>query len=175
MTYEVTVKAYLTEELSKISDTKTIVVEQPSGDTLRTYKFDATTLTAAADNEEIADGTVFDKFFKVFTGHADNADQLVKKRISKSSGKVTSAEIGKWSAAGFMFTLTKPASVSINASSTGSSNSSAIALVDETGIAMDNNEGLTEVTGTAATTLTYTKIPAGTYKIVSPQMPPEKT
>lgn len=93
MTYEVTVKAYLTEELSKISDTKTIVVEQPSGDTLRTYKFDATTLTAAADNEEIADGTVFDKFFKVFTGHADNADQLVKKRISKSSGKVTSAEI----------------------------------------------------------------------------------
>ncbi len=174
MTYEVTVKAYLTEELSKISDTKTIVVEQPSGDTLRTYKFDATTLTAAADNEEIADGTVFDKFFKVFTGHADNADQLVKKRISKSSGKVTSAEIGKWSAAGFMFTLTKPASVSINASSTGSSNSSAIALVDEAGIAMDNNEGLTEVTGTAAATLTYTKIPAGTYKIVSPQMPPEK-
>lgn len=169
MTYEVTVKAYLTETLSKTSDTKTIVVEQPSGDELRTYKFDATTLTAAADNEEIAAGTVYDKFFKVFTGQADNADQLVKKRISKSSGKVTSVEIGKWSAAGFEFTLTKPASVSMSVSSTGGSNSSAIALVDETGIAMDNNEGFATVTGTAATTLTYAKIPAGTYRIVSPQ------
>ncbi len=169
MTYEVTVKAYLTEALSKTSDTKTIVVEQPSGDELRTYKFDATTLTAAADNEEIAAGTVYDKFFKVFTGQADKADQLVKKRISKSSGKVTSVEIGKWSAAGFEFTLTKPASVSMSVSSTGGSNSSAIALVDETGIAMDNNEGLATVTGTAATTLTYAKIPAGTYRIVSPQ------
>lgn len=169
MTYEVTVKAYLTETLSKTSDTKTIVVEQPSGDELRTYKFDATTLTAAADNEEIAAGTVYDKFFKVFTGQADNADQLVKKRISKSSGKVTSVEIGKWSAAGFEFTLTKPASVSMSVSSTGGTNSSAIALVDETGIAMDNNEGFATVTGTAATTLTYAKIPAGTYRIVSPQ------
>lgn len=169
MTYEVTVKAYLTEELSKTSDTKTIVVEQPSGDELRTYKFDATTLTALADNEEIAAGTVYDKFFKVFTGRADNADQLVKKRTSKSSGKVTSVEIGKWSAAGFEFTLTKPASVSMSVSSTGGSNSSAIALVDASGIAMDNKEGLSTVTGTAATTLTYAKIPAGTYKIVSPQ------
>ncbi|MDE7321398.1 MAG: fibronectin type III domain-containing protein [Lachnospiraceae bacterium] len=169
MTYEVTVKAYLTADLFKTSDTKTIVVEQPSEDELRTYRFDATTLTAAADNEEIAAGTVFDKFFKVFTGKADNADQLVKKRTSKSSGKVTSAEIGKWSAAGFEFTLTKPASVSMSVSSTGGSNSSAIALVDETGIAMDNNEGLAVVTGTAATTLTYAKIPAGTYRIVSPQ------
>ncbi len=168
MTYEVTVKAYLTETLSKTSDTKTIVVEQPSGDELRTYKFDATTLTAAADKEEIAAGTVFDKFFKVFTGQADNADQLVKKRTS-SSGKVTSVEIGKWSAAGFEFTLTKPASVSMSVSSTGGTNSSAIALVDETGIAMDNNEGFATVTGTAATTLTYAKIPAGTYRIVSPQ------
>lgn len=169
MTYEVTVKAYLTEALSKTSDTKTIVVEQPSGDALRTYKFDATTLTAAADNEEIAAGTVYDKFFKVFTGRADNADQLVKKRTSKSSGKVTSVEIGKWSAAGFEFTLTKPASVSMSVSSTGGSNSSAIALVDASGIAMDNKEGLSTVTGTAATTLTYAKIPAGAYRIVSPQ------
>lgn len=64
------------------------------------------------------------------------------------------------------FEVNKSATVTIICSSTGSSNTSAIALFDNESQLVTNNESVTTVTGTTQTTITYT-ISTGTYRILS--------
>ena len=116
-----------------------------------TYSFDATSLTAAADSEAIVAGTSMseDNYITTFGD--------VKKRTS-SSGSVASTEIGKNNSGGFTFTVTGTADLSFTTSSTGGKNTSAIGLVDGDGKAVENNEKVTEVAGSAdkKVKLTYT-------------------
>ncbi len=140
--------------------------DEPSGDAPATgtpvkYVFDATTLTASADKEAVAAGTTFaDGYFK--------AEGTVTMRTN-SDGTVKSVELGKNATGALQFTVNGVADVTIAMSSTGGSNTSAAALIDADGNVVANNEGITEVSTTAATTMTYTGLAAGTYKVVSPE------
>ena len=137
-------------------------VEDETGDTqVNTSKFDATTFTAAADKEAVAEGTIVADIFKVLG--------TVTKRISSSTGAVTSVELGKAASGSVQFTVDGTADVVITMSSTGGSNTSPVALLDASGNVVANKEGLTTVSTTAATTLTYEGLEAGTYKVVSPE------
>ncbi len=127
------------------------------------YKFDATELSATKDKEEIPEGTSFADYFKTFG--------VMTKRWADGKG-VTSVEVGKAGSSGIQFTVSgTSADVTVVASSTGGSNESEYALTDEGGNVVANNEGVTVLAGTAKTTLTYTELPAGTYKLISPENP----
>ena len=136
------------------------VKEAEAESVTNTYIFVPGDLTAAADQEVIVEGTVLANYFKS-TG-------TVKKRISSSTGAVTSIEVGSKGSGALQFTVTGTADVVIGMSSTGTSNISAVSLVDAAGTAVDNIEGITTVTGTSATTMTYKGLGAGTYRILSP-------
>lgn len=127
------------------------------------YVFKPGDLTAAADQEAISAGTIIGDYFKTVG--------TVKKRINKSSGAVTSIEVGSKGSGALQFTITGTADVVIGMSSTGSTNTSAVGLVDEAGNLVENSEGVTTVTGTSAVTMTYTGLGAGTYNILSPEDP----
>ncbi len=124
-----------------------------------TYVFDATELTASADKEEIEAGTVISGYFTI-TG-------TVTKRTN-SSGSVSSVELAKASGGAIEFTVSGTADITLVVSSNGSSNTSTIALVDENGDAIANNESVETVTGTSKVTLTYSDLEAGTYSVVTP-------
>ncbi|MBQ4186888.1 MAG: hypothetical protein II642_03290, partial [Firmicutes bacterium] len=127
-----------------------------------TYTFDCTSLTAEADKEAIDEGTLFDNFIKTFGS--------VQKRWAADKG-VTSVEVGKAGASGFTFTITGTADAKVVTSSTGGSNESAVALVDGSGNAVANAQGITFVAGTSKQELTYTGLEAGTYQFISPADP----
>ena len=136
-----------------VDEVVTVVTEE--------YKLDATTLTASADKEAIADGTTFtDGYFK-------SVGKVTKR--TNSDGTVKAIEIDKALTGAIQFTVTGQADVVLSMSSTGGSNTSAVALVDNAGNVVANNEGLTTVTGTSETKMTYTGLAAGTYKVVSPE------
>ena len=126
------------------------------------HSFDVTVdVLAGEDNEIIPNGTRFDDgFFKV-TGD-------VKQRVKE--GAVYALEVGKNASGAIEFTLTVKSTVSVVFSSTGSSNTSLVGILDANGNLVANNEGITEVTGAnnGKTTLTYTLEP-GTYSVVSPK------
>ena len=125
------------------------------------YVFDATTLTASADKEEIGDGT---------TAGDDNYFKIVGKVIKRtnSDGSVKAAEIEKFSKSAVEFTVTGTATAVVKMSSTGGSNTSWVALVNTAdGSVVANKEAVSKVTGTSATTLTYEGLKAGTYRVVS--------
>ena len=136
------------------------VKEAEAESVTNTYTFVPGDLTAAADQEEITEGTTIAEYFKSMG--------TVKKRINKTSGVVTSIEVGSKGSGALQFTVTGTADVVIGMSSTGTSNISAVSLVDAAGTAVDNIEGITTVTGTSATTMTYKGLGAGTYRILSP-------
>lgn len=130
------------------------------------HTFDATKDVAPivgdtfADKDAIPEGTTFaDGFFKVVG--------TVTLRHTSSKG-IFCVELAKGAKGALEFTVTGTAKVLITVSSTDKSNTSAIALVDADGNAVENAEKLTTVTGTGATTLTYNDLSAGTYKIVTP-------
>ncbi|MCD8379001.1 MAG: fibronectin type III domain-containing protein [Lachnospiraceae bacterium] len=131
-----------------------------SGSGSTTYVFDVTELTASADKEEMEEGTVINDYFTI-TG-------TVTKRVSSSTGLVTSVEVAKASGGAIEFTVSGTADVTLEMSSTGSSNTSAVALVDDNGEVVANSEGIEKVTGTSKVTMTYTDLAAGTYSVVSP-------
>ena len=87
-------------------------------------------------------------------------------RWSDSKG-ITSIELGKGETGSVVFTVEGKATVVITASSTGGSNESPIAVKAASGDIVANNEGLSIVTGTSKTTLTYV-LGTGTYSLVSP-------
>ncbi len=126
------------------------------------HSFDATTdVTVGADKDIVADGTRFDNgFFKI----VGTVTQRVKE------GAVYAVEVGKNATGAIEFTLTVKSTVSVVFSSTGSSNTSLVGLLDAEGNLVANNEGITEVTGAndGKVTLTYT-LEAGTYRVVSPK------
>ena len=127
------------------------------------YEFDVTALSAEKDKEEIPEGTLFADYFKTFG--------VMTKRWADGKG-VTSVEVGKAGSSGIQFTVSgTSADVTVVASSTGGSNESEYTLTDEGGNVVANNEGVTVLAGTTKTTLTYTELPAGTYKLISPENP----
>ncbi len=151
--------------------------KEESGKEVNTITFDATTLTAAADKENIEDGTKFaDGYFKVDLREVPDGEGTlagsVTKRTSKTTGNVTAIELSKWSSAAIKFTVKGEADLKVNAASTGSKNASAFALVkiadDKTETVVENNEKKDVVETTAATELTYTALEAGDYALLSP-------
>ena len=115
------------------------------------------------DKAVIPEGTTFaDGFFTVVG--------KLTQRYQESKGGVYAVEIAKNGTGAMEFTVKGNATVTIVVSSTGGSNTSAVALINvATGEIITNVEGLTEVSTTAATTLTYKDLPAGTYQLISPQ------
>ncbi len=151
--------------------------EEETEKEVNTFTFDATSLTADADKEEVEDGTKFaDGYYKVDLREVPDGEGTlsgtVTKRTSKTTGAVTAIELSKWSSAAIMFTVDGEADVTVNAASTGSKNSSAFALVkiaeDGSETIVANNENLETVETTAATELTYTALEEGTYAFLSP-------
>ena len=129
-----------------------------------THMFDVTTLTAAKDKEAVEDGTLLgDGYFK-------SVGKVTKR--TNSDGSVKAVEVDKALTGGIEFTVTGTATLTIEASSTGGSNSSAVGLInvaDQSAVA--EKDAATAVTGTSRTTLTFENIAAGTYRIVSPENP----
>ncbi len=123
------------------------------------YAFSAGELTAAADKETLTGATFADSYIATF-------GELTKR--TGSDGAVKSVEVGKDGSSGFTFTAGGAADVTVEFSSTGGSNTSTVGLWDAQGDLVPNNEGLTTVTGTDKTALTWTALPAGTYRVVSP-------
>lgn len=117
----------------------------------------------ATTDKAVIPAESFSGFFKLFG--------KVTQRYDATKGGVYAIELDKNSGGGITFTVASgyTADLVLKVSSTGGSNTSPIALVDADGNPIENEEKATTVTGTAATTLTYKAIPAGTYKILSPE------
>jgi len=102
----------------------------------------------------------------------DNYFTVVGTASAKRANSTTFAlELSQGATNGLEFTSTGATSVSVSCSSTGSSNNSAIGLVkssDGSAVTEGHATPITTVYGTAASTLTYTNLPIGKYKIVSP-------
>lgn len=139
-------------ELSDLADS----VESGSAVETATYTFDATALTAAADKEVLTQDEV-DSYFTVIG--------TIQKRTS--SGSVISVELAKNDGGQISFTTTADSSdVAFDFSSTGSSNESSYALIDDSGAVYA--EGTVVGASAGITTITATGLPAGTYTITSP-------
>lgn len=124
------------------------------------HSFTAPSLTAAADKEEIPEGPLTEDGYFTLSGKAT--------KRTAGDGSVKSVELAKNATGAICFTVTGSARVVIEVSSTGGSNTSAVAIVDAQGNAATNKEGLSEVTTTTKTTLTY-DLAAGTYRLLSPE------
>lgn len=126
-------------------------------------EFDATAISSKGiqDKDPIADGTMFsDDYFKSIgtMSYRTNGD-----------GWLMCLEIGKNGTGCLQFKTSKETDITLTMASTGVSNTSAVALIEAgSGNALENLQQLEEVRGTSATELTYEKVPAGTYQIVSP-------
>ncbi len=120
-------------------------------------------LGTTEDKAVIPEGTTFaDGFFTVVG--------TMTQRWQESKGGVYAVEIAKNGTGAMQFTVKGTAQVTFVVSSTGGSNTSAVALINvATGEIITNVEGLTEISTTASTTLTYKDLPAGTYQLISPQ------
>ncbi len=123
------------------------------------YTFDAGELTAAADKEALVGGSFAEGYISTF-------GELTKR--TSSNGDVKSVEVGKNGESGFTFTTGGTAKVTVEFSSTGGSNSSTAGLLNAAGEQVPSDEGIGVVSGTGKTALTWTDLPAGTYKVVSP-------
>ena len=122
-----------------------------------------TDVTPGADKDTIPEGTTFAEDFFLVVGK-------VTQRFQESKGGVYAIEIAKNGTGGIQFVITGVGSITITVSSTGGSNTSAVALINvETGEVIMNNEGISEVSGTSATTLTWSNLKPGTYQIISPE------
>ena len=128
------------------------------------HEFSVSSLTAASDKEAVDDGTLLgDGYFK-------SVGKVTKR--TNSDGSVKAIEVDKALKGGIEFTVTGTATLTVEASSTGGSNSSAVELInvaDQSVVA--EKDATTTVTGTGKTTLTFENIAAGTYRIVSPENP----
>ena len=146
------------------------VEEEEAAAVTTTYAFAVADLSPAAysvtaDKAAIAEGTAFASDYVKTVGTA-----TFRTKSSSDFSALKAIELGSKASGALQFTVTGTASVSFEASSTGGSNESAIALVntaDNSTVAED--AGTTIVKGTNATKLTYSSLPAGTYQIVSPE------
>ena len=127
------------------------------------YTFDASAETAITTAEKKADiaagkygtGGYFTLSGKVTRGNSSTfSAELAKGADDKEEGALT-------------FTVTGTADVVVTATSTGSTNTSDLALVDASGNKID---GIKAVTGTKPETeIKYTNLAAGTYSIIAPK------
>lgn len=124
------------------------------------YVFDATKVDATGvnDKDAIAEGPTYEPYFK-YVGK-------VTQRVS--GGATTSVEVDKNATGAIEFTVNGTADVTVVMSSTGTDNDSTIGLINESSTVVENNEKITETHGTGKTTMTYTGLAAGTYRVVSP-------
>ena len=142
------------------------VEEEEAAAVTTTYAFAVADLAPAdygvtADKAAIAEGTAFASDYVKTVGTA-----TFRTKSSSDFSALKAIELGSKASGALQFTVTGTASVSFEASSTGGSNESAIALVntaDNSTVAED--AGTTIVKGTNATKLTYSSLPAGTYQI----------
>ncbi len=146
------------EKVMKIEEVKVTLVEE-------SHSFSCDTLSASADKEAIAEKSAIDT---ENTGYFTTSG-AVTKRWADGKG-VTSVEVGKALSSSIDFMVSGDADVVLVVSSNGKSNESPIAILDNNGNVMKNNEGLEIVSTTSKTTLTYT-LPAGSYKVASPENP----
>ena len=126
----------------------------------KTYSFHFSDVVAGADKDAIAEGTTYaDGYFTI----VGTVTQRVK------DGAVYCVEVAKNGTGAIQFIVTGTATVEVQFSSTGGSNTSKIGIFDADGNLVANNEGITEVTGASAgmTVVTY-NLTAGTYTVVSP-------
>ena len=126
----------------------------------KTYSFHFSDVVAGADKDAIAEGTTYaDGYFTI----VGTVTQRVK------DGAVYCVEVAKNGTGAIQFTVIGTATVEVQFSSTGGSNTSKVGLFDADGNLVANNEGITEVTGASAgmTVVTY-NLTAGTYTVVSP-------
>ena len=135
-------------------------VADPEYNGPKTYSFHFSDVVVGADKDAIAEGTTYaDGYFTI----VGTVTQRVK------DGAVYCVEVAKNGTGAIQFTVTGTATVEVQFSSTGGSNTSKIGLFDADGNLVANNEGITEVTGASAgmTVVTY-NLTAGTYTVVSP-------
>ncbi len=86
--------------------------------------------------------------------------------VKRANASAFAFELPKAESAWIEFEVTGTATVTLVVSSTGGSNTSAIAIYDSESSVVVNNENITAVEGTTQVTLTYT-LPTGTYRILS--------
>ena len=116
---------------------------------------------ATTDKAIIPEGTTF-------AGGYIRVIGKVTQRYQDTKGGVYCVEVDKDQKGAIEFTVTGTADVTVTAASTGGSNSSAVGLVNTgTGAVVPNKEGVSIVTGTATTNLTYSGLTAGSYQVVS--------
>lgn len=140
------------------------------------HTFDATQLKDETEADNVAlvpeNESNFDSYFSV--------DGTVKKRVKKydktsqtvTDPKIFCVEVGSAESSSIKFTVAegKTANVTLSMSSTGGSNTSAVGLRKDGGDLQTNTgDPISTVTGTAATEIKYEALPAGTYKVVSPE------
>lgn len=145
--------------------TKKIVegfLPSPEGPTSGTHIFEASDVELGADKDSIAAGTSYADGLFIIEGN-------VIKRVDDGAEFVKSIEIAKDLKGAVVFTIGADARVTIVISSTGGSNTSAFAIVDESGNTIKNLEGVDTVYGSMDSRITVTyELSAGKYKIVSP-------
>ena len=117
-----------------------------------------TDVTPGADKDVIPEGTVYGGFFTVVG--------TMTQRFSESKGGVYAVEIAKNGTGALEFTIEGEGKVTIVVSSTGGSNTSAVAIIN---VATGEAVLSAEVTGTSPTELVVEGLKPGTYQIVSPQ------
>ncbi len=131
----------------------------PGGEETEHHFNSLTDVAAGSDKAPIAEGTTYaDGYFTVVG--------TVTQRYQDSKGGVYAIEIGKNLSGAIRFTTAGTATVAIVVSSTGGSNTSAVAIVDAEGNVVGE---IHEVSTTATTELVFENLPAGTYSIVSPE------
>lgn len=127
-----------------------------------TYEFRADVdLQDVPQGGGIATGTKFVGGYFELAVPAGGSGSFKRANSSTFAIELPKAETG-W----IEFEVTGTATVTIVVSSTGGSNDSSIAIYDEESALVANNEGITIVSGTTQTTLTYTLV-SGTYRILS--------
>lgn len=127
-----------------------------------TYTFAPTdiALGTSDDRAVIPEGTTYAGGYLKTTGK-------VVQRWHDGRNEAFCAEVDKDQKGAFEFTVASSADAVVSFSSTGGSNTSAVGVINaDTGAVVPNAEGVSTVTGTVPTDLTY-HLTAGTYRVVS--------
>lgn len=148
---------------STLAGTENYLIEPAaaSGSAIVVHKWEVKSLANTMDKTTLAQG-VYEQYFKV------DGDVVQRTSSTTEISSVKSLEVGKGASSSIQFTVTGTADAVIEMSSTGGSNTSSVGLYDQNNNLVAEKNDVKTITGTGAVALTYTGLPAGTYKIVSP-------
>lgn len=122
------------------------------------------TIDSSIDLADYMSGSPIAENTKFATGY-----YIIKGTTAKrANASAYAIELGKEESSWIEFNVTGTATITITCASTGSTNTSSIALYDDESQLINNNEGITTVTNTTETVITYT-VTTGLYRIVSPK------